>query len=465
MRANVAILGVVIFNLALLVGCSRREATPANTAKTATPDVAPPIRLVVVDDPNLATSIAREWASISTTPLEISEVDERTWMTMVRSSSEPADAAVFSTRLLGDVAECDAILPLPQRYLTHEDLQWNDVLPLTRRVELVWGASVYALPFGSPQPVVAVPSASVPEAPWRTWAAWDAWVLQLPKATTVTMPLSDRWATDLFLMRVASYIGTDGQLSSYFDFQTMEPLIDQPPFVRALNEWASLVKAKSIALDVAPAEVAARVMQGNATGIVWWGCQDRSTDAAEDVDLAFLPLPGSDDVFSFSARTWQPRKSDRDPRVSLVAWEGRCGCVLKRSRRQRAAWNLLVRVAGSELSGAIASSSAWTGPCRASHLDQVDRWMPSALAGAAARQYAEAIRQNLTRHTTLTGLRMPQQARYRETLDQAVQAVLRGDATAQDALQKVAESWRSITQSLGMEAQKAAYARSLRIDP
>jgi hypothetical protein len=50
-------------------------------------------------------------------------------------------------------------------------------------------------------------------------------------------------------------------------------------------------------------------------------------------------------------------------------------------------------------------------------------------------------------------------------LDEAVHRAIRGDATAEACLRDAAAEWQQITAEIGLEQQKAAYWRSLGMEP
>ena len=60
-------------------------------------------------------------------------------------------------------------------------------------------------------------------------------------------PLADGWAGQLLLARAAAYAMHRDQVSPLFRFDTMAPLIDQPPYVRASKELVAAAKAGGFA--------------------------------------------------------------------------------------------------------------------------------------------------------------------------------------------------------------------------
>ena len=64
----------------------------------------------------------------------------------------------------------------------------------------------------------------------------------------------------------------------------------------------------------------------------------------------------------------------------------------------------------------------------------------------------------------LSSVRIPARHEYLTALDRAVEQAIAGDP-AKEALTTAASQWQQITDELGRDKQKAAYSRSLGLDP
>ncbi len=269
----------------------------ADGVETARPAQLAELHLAVVDDQELARAIEREWEAISDAPLIIHEVNEEEWLATVRRNSrtEQIDAAVYPSRLLGELVERRLLVPLPQRLEEGDLFAAADILPLVRRDEIVWGKSIYAVPLGCPQFVLAYPAAYQVdvETDLNTWDGFARWLGELPADTKLAVPTAAGWAVELFLARAASEVRTAGQVSTLFDFRTMEPLVDRQPYIHALDELAALLRSRQAPLHLTPGEVCDTVLTGASVGILWWGPGARQGDDASAVPLRFRPLPGS----------------------------------------------------------------------------------------------------------------------------------------------------------------------------
>ncbi|HID21205.1 MAG TPA: hypothetical protein EYP14_02245 [Planctomycetaceae bacterium] len=98
-------------------------------------------------------------------------------------------------------------------------------------------------------------------------------------------------------------------------------------------------------------------------------------------------------------------------------------------------------------------------------MPQAQLWMDESFDAAAAEQYAELVREVLRRGLWLSSVRIPGRARYLAALDEAVHRAVRDGASPGDCLRAAAGQWRQLTTELGLEAQRAAYWRSLGMEP
>jgi multiple sugar transport system substrate-binding protein len=272
----------------------------------------------------------------------------------------------------------------------------------------------------------------------------------------------------MLLARAAGYARHRNFYSTLFDSKTMEPLIAGPPFVRALEELAAVHRGQALEiLQFDPADARKELVAGRCVMAVTW--PSRMDDAAdESIGAAVLPLavaelPGSRDVFHLGDGKWHARGRSDDGQVTLLGVAGRVGAVSSTSSQPQAALSLLVRLSSTEWSEQISPFSEATGLYRTSQLPMASSWLGPNFE--TAREYGELVRNIQRRSLWLTSLRIPGRSRYLAELDKAVQSAVSGDFAPSEALEKTAQQWRAITEQLGLESQRAAYWRSLGMEP
>jgi ABC-type glycerol-3-phosphate transport system substrate-binding protein len=284
-------------------------------------------------------------------------------------------------------------------------------------------------------------------------------------------PLGKGWAAAMLLSRVAAYTAHRENDSTLFHIETMQPLIDKPPFVRALRELtAASALGPAEATDYDPATVRRAFWEGKCGLAVTWptaAVEKKSapkTAAAASLPVAFAEMPGSSESYSFPDKTWEPRAEDDEPHVPLLAFAGRMGVVSRESKSADAAFQLLAWLSGDRWSELVSPVTPATTLFRKSHLKNPQLWVESQVRGSAAAQYGSLVEKILSRSQRLLVPRIPGQAEYLAALDEAVREAVRGRKGPEEALSGAAGRWQQITDRLGRVPQKRAYWRSLGLD-
>lgn len=475
-------LGVVSSALAV-VGCSGSK--PAvKTVQSKTAATAGGVRLLVVDDRPLAEAISRQWQARAEGELEVKNLAGNQLASLTKLS---ADAVIYPSGLLGELAERELIAPLPQDVQADAQFDRPDLLPMARQREVTWGAQVYAVSFGSPQLVVCYRADLLERLklePPETWGEYQELAERLnnrkelgdlaPPADVpwhgACEPLGPGWAGQTLLARAAAYARHPDQYSALFNKTTMKPLIAGPPFVKALEELAAAAKQGSAeSVKFSPHDVRQEFLLGRCGLALTWPTAARIDIAAASdekvVAAGISELPGSSETFDFSTSKWDRHRGGKVISVPLLSSAGRLGSITQESRRAKSAASVLVWLSGREWSPQISTQSSEATIFRASHVAQPQAWLDAGLDPAAAGQYSKAVEQANNRSVWLTSPNIPGRGRYLAVLDKAVHDALAEIATPADALKKAADEWAAITQELGIEKQRLAYQRSLGLEP
>ena len=484
-----------ILALALCTSCSPSSTTsPEAPAAPAEQDLfsasAVVLRCLVIDDPGLAEAIDREWSARAESELIIEQATLDAGLADLDEFA--ADVIIYPAALMGELVERRLVIPFPEQILEASVFARQDVFELLRLREMRWGESAtMAVTFGSPQLVLAYRPdlfAKRGLTPPRTWSQYQQIIEELSDISESTgsttslpaeeemneeamqpcaEPLAHGWGSQVLLARAAAYARHRSQYSTLFDHTTMEPLIAGPAFVRALDELVAANRADAAALERSPRDVWQLLLAGRCAMALTWPAPSKASTAepAQPApEVAFTTLPGSEEVFNFRAKGWQPHASGSVEHVPLMAIDGRLGSVTRQSRQPLAAANLLAWLAGKEWSAQVATHSSHTTIYRNSQLTSPQNWVPSGLTPAAARSYVDAVESSLSSSQWVFSPRIPGRARYLAALDEAVQQALSGEQTSQAALSEAAVQWQAITEELGVASQQAAYRRSLGLD-
>ncbi|MCL4201957.1 MAG: extracellular solute-binding protein [Pirellulaceae bacterium] len=479
-RKSLALLLAVVF--LFLTGCPRRtEAPPGNTdARRATE----PLTVLIVDDPPLAEAVERQWAARADGELRIQQTTSDQ-LTAEQHRSIAADAVIFPSGLMGELAERNLISAIPAGTVNSPEFGRRDIFDLIRQTEIVWGEQIFAVPLGSPVLTLLYRQdifdkiGAVPPETWKQYRELaerlaDPAILGDLQPSPVegwhaaVEPLSDGWASQILLARAAVYARHRNYYSTLFDSQTMEPLIAGPPFVRALEELVAVHQRNAEAmLKVGPAEARRELLAGRCAMAVTW--PNRGATSADGspgdpvLPLAVAELPGSLEVFNYGDGKWQSRDRSEDGRVTLLGIAGRIGAVGARTRQPQAALNLLLSLSSTEWSEQVSPFSKSTSLYRSSQIPIAASWLGRDFE--TAREFGELVKQIQRRSLWLDSVRIPGRSRYLSALDQAVRSAVTGGVQPSESLEQAAKQWREITSELGIEAQRAAYLRSLGMEP
>jgi len=483
-------LGLAVVGAVYWGGCK-----PASPVKAPAPDVPPPgtqFRLVVVGDPELASAIEvlrGEWNAQSGWDFSVKTLDESAEPKTLEAIWTLADAAVLPVGWLPSVATGDPEAPplaeVPANLREAEGGPWGRIFGTLRVRELTWGNRAVAVPFGSPVFVLYCREdwlEKLGEKPPQTWDAYQRLVQRLAAArqqaetnlsaggaasdwVPALEPLAAGWAGRLLLARTAAYVAHREHFSTFFDIETMEALVDRPPFVRALQELCAAVRgAESTVLTLDPDGVRKAFWEGRCALAITWPTASAEIQLQETPpEVVFAELPGSRDVFDPRKAQWQKRRADEPIQVPLLGVSGRLGVVSQSTRWPAAVFQLLFWLS-ADRSWEVSSKSRTTTLYRDDHLQDPLRWVEPLLSPQAALQYAELTRETLDKTVAIVAVPLPGHNEYLSILDDAVRRAVKGELSAEAALREAAEGWNELTERSGRDRQRQAYWQSLGLE-
>ena len=483
---------IVVIGMCLLAGAGcpgEPPPLPANAPRDVVPEQ--PIHLLVIDDPALAQVIQQQWNARAELDLILSELTSAEFLQQDRQAALSVDLIIYPSYLIGLLAERGWIVPVPQHVLDTPQLSVRDILPMVRLRETRWGEDVYALSFGSPQLTLFYRADVLKHLGQKVPGTWDEYqeLVRLcadpallgelastggqPWSATLE-PLGPGWAGQVLIARAAAYVKHRDSFSTFFHYRTLEPLVDGPPFVRALEQLVAAAQTgPAEVVQLTPHDVRSEFLEGRcAMALTWPAGVEVEGPPTGPVPTEYAALPGAREVYYLRDREWQPRSEEMGFAVPLLSVAGRMASVTSRSRRTRSAFHVLVWLTGKELSSEIAPLSSSTGVFRYTRrrLDQLgaprplllpERWFPKETSPQEIRQYASVVQTVHTRPSWMMSLRIPGCTRYLEALDTAVHRAVAGELDAAAALQEAAARWREITNELGHEQQREAFQHSI----
>ncbi|MBB77079.1 MAG: hypothetical protein CMJ75_21445 [Planctomycetaceae bacterium] len=467
-----------VIPFALAVGC--QPSVPSEEEAAVKPVTEPPVRLLVIEDPVLAEEIQRQWALRTDQQIV---VRERRWEELAAARRLAADVVIYPAGYLGELAERRLLAPIPPDVIASSAVARDDLLPLQRQLETVWGKQTMALSFGSPvmvlyyrEDVLKALGVSVPQ----TWDEYQAVVSALnmsPELARIEQnkgvsetrfqwvsalePLDAIWSAQLLLARAVGYAKHPDQVATLFEAASMKPRIDTEPFVRALNDLAQCQEGVPEAWrSLGPSEVRDLFHKGHCALALTWPSANGETSDRTRAAFRIAPLPGSRDVFDSISRTWSVRKSGRELAL-LLGVSGRLGSVTWEAGSPRAAARLLALMTGPEIATDVSSRDLATTVFRESQLLRVEQWVERAAPRRATQDYGDVIHAAQASRDVVFSPRIPGRTSYLTALAEAVRRRLVEGTDAAVSLAEAARQWEQITDSLGRDQQRLAYRRSL----
>ena len=474
------------FALLLQAGCDNAPQDLSEHNGTGIPLGDPAVsqlKIMVLDDPDLVEALNRwqfEWKTLSGGSYTVTSVQDA----LPAHWSHGQDIVIYPSMLLGDLVAEKSILPIRTRLLEQEEYNFDDVFPLLRDQVVRWEKKTYALSLGSPvftlvyrADILESQGKQVP----RTWEAYEElveyfseeenWGDALPPDGAAWQPavepLAEDWAGHMLLARAAGYARHRNQISTLFDRETMQPLINTPPYLRALRELVTASGPLSLQADSSAALAA--IQAGQCVFALSW---PQPAGAAltiappEEVSMdkrriAFAELPGSAGSYSITSKRWEEGTGAYETRVTYLGISGRLGSVSQSSSNAASAMRFLAWLTRAHASEQISAASPATTLFRHSQVATPEAWVPEEWDSRAAREYTRFVDTSLSREIFLLGPRLPSASKYLEVLSEEVRRAVHQRSSPQESLDSAVSRWNELTEEKGRQEQHAAYLQSI----
>jgi ABC-type glycerol-3-phosphate transport system substrate-binding protein len=404
-----------------------------------------------------------DWAALNAATVEFVEVESEDWATWQEALANPSPSlALVPLPHLNEVVGEKLAATIPEEFLESDGLQWPAVPAGVRFACGRIGPSPAFLPITSPTPVLGI-RVDLLEAAHRnlpeTWEQYDRLVAEVEvwaPGLVAVEPRGDADLPTLFLARAVSAATHPEQLSVELDVSSGEPLIATPPYARALEELVAISPHLSAdARSLSAADCCDALLDGSAAVGIFWETHvtsrtdpsaDRSRSAAADHgQIAFLPLPGRNEVYDRDQREWVVPAGGRLNRPALCGFAGLAVAVTNQGteQEQKAAWDLWRLLDNYQSEGTIPAI-----PGRLSVRGFLER--PATRLTPAERQsFEQAVYRSLQNPQMACEIPAPGHARLRAELGSALAAALDERSSAQQALETAKAAWSKVIKQKG----------------
>ncbi len=268
-----------------------------------------------------------------------------------------------------------------------------------------------------------------------------------------------------FFSHAAAYTNhPDNPGSMFFDPETMDAQINNPGWLRGLEEYIRASKlAPPNALNFSFGEVNAAMAGGQVAQSIGWG--DTGVIAADPKQskisghVGSAVLPGSDEIYNAKTKKW-----DKFPEIvstPFMAFGGWQAAVPQTTEHADAAWNFIQFLTSPEISGeATVTGGTGVNPYRISHTTNVQRWS-SIFTDREAKEYLGAQADSIAAKNVALDMRLPGYFSYTEVVEIELSKALAGEEEPQKALDTIAAEWNRLTDEFGRDKQLAAYRNAM----
>jgi multiple sugar transport system substrate-binding protein len=403
-----------------------------------------------------------------------------------------ADVYQFPSQIRADVISAGAIAEVPQSVI--DAIDFDDILPGFART-LTWDNKLYALPYDGDihyvnyrRDVLSNPEFNelfrsqygydLPANGAQTWEQWRNisefftgfdWNGNNEADDYGLSVLSNRggflwWG---FFSRATAYSKHPDDPGFFFDLITGDARINNPGFVRALEEfaqetqeWAPPGGTNTDYGAMWGAMISGRVVQSYS----WDGvAMDSSEGSVVSGKQGFSMLPGSTDVYN--AQTGQWDQFSEPSFAPFHAFGGWSFAVSSQSNPEvaAAAWDMLAYLTAPENALWFVTHPTGASPYRESQFANPEAFSEGLnISLETAQGYLEASRATLSHPNAVIDLAIPGFNQYRDALELGVSQVLANELGAQEALDQVAAAWEEVSDRMGgKELQAQLYARTL----
>jgi len=256
-----------------------------------------------------------------------------------------------------------------------------------------------------------------------------------------------------------------------FDPDTMKPRVNNPAWVRAIQDVLDVLDAQPPdQINADPGTTGfQQFLAGTGSMLSWWGdigSNAKTSDTSVVGDsIGFSILPGSDDVYNASTGEWDTLGSGPNyaPNMAYIGWGV---YVMSRvdgdDKKHKAAWSAAAHLGGKDISLWCAAYPSGFQPYRNSHFN-IPEWVGAGYDEAFISDYLASEADSYNHPNAAIEPRIPGIFQYYSVAEDELAKIYAGQYSAQDGADRIAAAWEKITDQIGRESQIELYKASLGI--
>ncbi|MFC2030939.1 ABC transporter substrate-binding protein [Chloroflexota bacterium] len=401
------------------------------------------------------------------------------------------DAWVFAPQWMVDYIVPGYIEDLSGRVANDPALEWDDVAPFFRDFSATYEGDIYTIPLDGDFHMVYYRTDLLEEAGLEPPKTWDDY-LEISAffhgkdlngdgdpdygscISKARAQQSFWWITSI----AAPYIQSQGtSQGAFFDTATMEPLVDNEAFSRAMDVYLETGEyGPPDELNLNVGDTRGLFTSGRCALSLDWGdigtlAIDPETSIVMDKTGAVI-TPGSRQVLDWESgalvdcdETTCPYAVDGvnyAPFASFGGWSGGVSAGADDLVKDAAYAFFSYMAQPAQANEDVTIGKTGYNPYRTSQFLNRQAWVEAGMSPQAATSYLGAIESSLASPNMVLDLRIPQNQRYQQVvLDTSLSQFASGEISKEEAIQQIYDGWEEITEELGREDQLAAYRGTL----
>ena len=269
--------------------------------------------------------------------------------------------------------------------------------------------------------------------------------------------------------RATAYAKHPDDKAWLFDADTMKPRINNPAWVRAIQDVIDVLPSQPAdQLNADPGTTAfQQFLAGTGSMLAWWGdvgSMAKTSDGSVIGDVVgFDILPGSDDVWNQATGQWETLASGPNfaPNMAYIGW----GIyVMARvdgdEKKRKAAWSAAAHIGGKDISLWTAAYPSGFQPYRKSHFN-IAEWTAAGYDEAFITSYLNSQANSYNHPNAAIEPRIPGIFQYYSVAEDELAKIFAGQFSAQEGADRIAAAWEKLTDQIGRDNQLALYRASL----
>ena len=269
--------------------------------------------------------------------------------------------------------------------------------------------------------------------------------------------------------RATAYAKHPNDKAWLFDVDTMKPRINNPAWVRAMQDIVDALPSEPPdQLNADPGTAAfQQFMAGTGSMLAWWGDVGQTANTSDTSvigkTLSFDILPGSDDVYNAKTGKWDilPSGPNFAPNMAYLGWGVYVMARVEGDAvKHKAAWSAAAHLGGKDLSLWMVMYPSGFQAHRKSHFN-IPEWTGAGYDKGYITAYLNSTSQSYEHPNGAIEPRIPGIFQYYSAAEDELARVFAGRVPVQAGADNIAAAWEKITDTIGREKQIALYKASL----